>query len=177
MSILAPGAPASKPAADTPRPSRPRRKWRSHSLPAAVALAAPAIRLVVVEGYAWEKPDGSIECGHQVFPVVAIRSAVMHEYRQSADRPERGAAPTHEGMESLGWHYDGSQVEDDALVYSDEFFALVPVSDAFGNCSNASHRMVPAPWPPEADEIRLASVVRVVEEEAVTKFVGGGGPR
>lgn len=105
MSIVAPEAAPEKVSARTPRTSPPHRRWRSHTLPVSVALAAPAVRLVVVEAWA----------------------------------------------------------------------GIVPVSFALGQCSNVAYRVVPAPWPPEVDRERLASVIHVVGEEAETKAVTWGG--
>lgn len=144
-------------------PAKPApRQHYSCDLARSVALAAPAVRFVVVSVSCGE--DGRAES--YTDPVTAVRSTVVDVYRADGREPRR--APSHREMIAEGWRYDGREVRDELLVHTDDL-GLSDLDCAFGGMATLCFRVVPCPWPPGEDEERLAPVVAELSAEARAK--------
>jgi hypothetical protein len=146
------------------------RRFEHHALPVSVALAAPAVRLTVVEVYANPAPDGGWDAPHEFHPALAILATAAHSFARRCD-PSRSfrVAPTPEGMEAHGWVFQShaSSIAFDVVVCDPEF-GLCEASSAF-DAVNVAFRVVACPWPAEEDAERLAPVVEELRAEAIAK--------
>lgn len=143
-----------------------RQKHRSAKLYGAVALCAPAVRLVVVQVWAEVgESDEVVARSHVFHPVVAIRARVEHDYSIYLDPGEdsRRRGRTHRDMESLGWHYEGSHVTESCLVVNEEFDDLGDLEDL--SILNGRSTVVACPWDPREDDERLKSAVEALHAE------------
>ena len=87
----------------------------------AVALTTPAVRMMVVEAWAWTDAQATIQTGHAVHEVAAIRATIDPE-----------------GYEWV-----------DPLFYEPEYGRLISPSQ--NDCTNAVLEVVVTPWPREED--------------------------
>lgn len=141
--------------------SKQQPRYEEFYLTTAVALCAPAMRMVVVAVWATRFPDGTWESDdYEIFPVLAIQAQHRHCYRRPyTGSLARNTAPEHEALVALGWTYDGgsSGLEYDALIWTEDF----GLSDAslVCNAENMYHNIVACPWPAEEDEEQLAPII------------------
>jgi hypothetical protein len=154
--------------------SKPRRRVISHTMPFTLAMATPAVRMVVVHAYANREADGTwYEHDHVVYPVLAIVGYHEHTYnRRSEEDHLFRTAPTHDAMEELGWRYEGGSVlvEFDAVIHDPEY-GLTDAKLALDNCSNGAYEIVPCPWPAAEDSERLAPVIERLRAAARDKVM------
>jgi hypothetical protein len=145
---------------------QPRFDW--WELTTAVALCAPAVRMVVVAVWAERFPDGTWGSDdHEIYPVLAIQARQRHCYRRPyTGSPARNTAPEHDALVTLGWTYDGdtSGLEYDALIWTEDY----GLTDASLVCKaeNMWHDIIPCPWSVEEDEEQLAPIIEGLRNEA-----------
>lgn len=162
-------------ATSEPTKGRPhRRPVVTHALPATLALCAPAVRMLVV--FAWvdhetgdPMPDRDLP-DHRLYPVLALVAKQEWHYSKFADG-DLEAAPDHEPMEALGWHYDGSGdgFIDFDVVINDEDYGICEASLALADSGNGAFRIVTAPWDPAEDDEQLAPVIAELRSMASTR--------
>lgn len=153
-----------------PRPIRQqfaeRSRFQSASTPLAVALQAPAVRCLAVCVAVDEEPDesGQRESWVEIHPVLALVCRIESEWLRSR-RDDPGMASTAQGMERLGWSYQGTHTAYEALVVDPDSRELVEAR--FLECRNQVVRVVAAPWPAAEDEERLEPLIRSMKAEAL----------
>jgi hypothetical protein len=137
---------------------------QEHSLVAGIGLVAPAVRSVVVFAYA-NLEAGEIQVDVEYYPVLAIRSTIVHRYlHRPGPRALRGATPAE--MVDIGWTYNGHTVEDEFLIVGEDW-GVGTTTEILGNTSNGAYEPVACPWPPEEDEVKLVVVIARVQQEAI----------
>jgi hypothetical protein len=148
----------------------PPQRYDRHELPVALALSPLAVRCVVVHAWAELHSDGARDSGHQVYAVLCLLGRQAHGYRRRFDehRPPR-TAPTHDGMEGLGWVYDpiGATTEFDVVIHTEDY-GLCDASFAL-DMENSVHEVVVCPWPEAEDAERLAPIIERLEAAARAK--------
>jgi hypothetical protein len=134
----------------------------------AVSLAAPAVRMVVVETWA-KLSEGHPETDHMMIPVVAVRCVVAHEYSKSHTFPEGPShqSASHRELVKLGWVYGGCSVENEVLVVDGG--AVVPLSDVSRGSTHLVHQVAACPWLAAEDGVRLEDVIASGKLRAVAK--------
>jgi hypothetical protein len=135
-----------------------------------IAIAAPAIRLVLVEGWAHQG-----EVGHSVLPVVAVSSVLVSEYSRARSPGSAPADPSAsvETLEKDGWRLDWTAATHDAIVADPETGELCEARFAFDSV-NSVHRIVAASWDASEDSVHLATTIALVERQAVRKAAENG---
>lgn len=143
-------------------PARQRRpRYQDAELTQAVAMTVPAVRLAYVHGWAHGE-----ESGHQVLPVVGLRTRVDQRwYRSHRDTLDIDPSPA--TMRKAGWYLEGIDPRTEALVICPETGEVAPTSQI--ECTNTAGRLVACSWPPEQDPERLAPIVDQVVAEAREK--------
>lgn len=152
----------------------------SATLPATMSLVTPACRMVAIDVWASERFETTVgpdrlgdwddektdHCFHEVLALVAKQE---HEYIRPAGQGKRfKVAPTHPGMEALGWRYDSTALANiDALICTADYGVWLASQSLDG--VNEAYRLVVAPWHPSEDEVRLADVVTELRAEARDK--------
>jgi hypothetical protein len=146
-----------------------------------VALAAPAVRMVVVSvsvtrhptpfdgGDFLPPPDAD---GYYtwivLYPVLAlVATAERHYTTRRSGAIDPGLPPTHDAAESEGWVFAQHITTFDALVYTEEY-GIIPAAEAF-DAPNEVYRVVLCPWPESEDSDRLAAVLVELTDEAKVK--------
>lgn len=146
-----------------------------------IALAAPAVRMVVVSVSVTRNPspynggdflpppdvDGYYVWS-VVYPVLALVASAERHYatsRRAALDP--GLPPTHDAAESEGWVFAEHITAYDVLVYAEEY-GIIPAAEAFDS-SNEEYRVVLCLWPESEDERRLAGVMAELTDAAKVK--------
>lgn len=143
-------------------------RWHTHHIPRSVSLAAPSVRMVVIEAWANQNADGSWTCSHHLHPILALAAETRDEYSHPAKpsgTPRK--SPDHAELERFGWGYEHTQTSFDAVVL-DVDYGLVEASQAFDGL-NVAYETVLAPWPVSEDRERLAEVIARLEQEAQAK--------
>jgi hypothetical protein len=142
-------------------------KYRHHEFPISIAMATPAVRMVAVEVFAQKKDDGGWEddCV-RIFPVLALVAKQFNKYIRENDSAhnERGTHPTHEGMESRGWHFMGADTQYDVVIMTSDFF-ITQADGSIGSSENTIHEVVCCPWPPEEDTEQLRPLIERLTTE------------
>lgn len=136
-----------------------------------VALAAPAVRMVVVSvsvtrhptpfdgGDFLPPPDAD---GYYtwivLYPVLTlVATAERHYTKRRTGAIHPGLPPTHDSAENEGWVFAQHITTYDVLVHTEEY-GIIPASEAFDS-PNEVYRVVLCPWPESEDAARLAEVV------------------
>jgi hypothetical protein len=137
-------------------------KWDRHTLPATLSICPPGVRMVAVQVWADRKDDGTWDDDDtEIYPVLALVAKEGHNYQRRYDEHNRPpkAGPNHEKMESLGWRYDDTTLDFDVIIDHHQDYGICEASFALGECGNAEHKIVSAPWPPDEDKTRLADLI------------------
>ena len=121
--------------------------WRGSNRVSAVAMSAPAVRMVCIRAWAWEE-DGEIKSESEVLPVLAIQSRVVDFYTKQSQAVFPEEALSDKGMRDLGWIYRGREVTQHALVLDVEY-GLVVADDETLACDNTAYGLKICPWPVE----------------------------
>ena len=142
------------------------RQFDSLALTLAVALMAPAVRIVVVNAWCFERADGPNETGHELLPVLGLSARVAASFSRAHVPNDWRRPPTIASAVRDGWCHDGTDATFDAIVIDPESGRIGP-ADEMLSAENEAHAVAACPWPPEEDEVRLAGVIARVEREAV----------
>jgi hypothetical protein len=151
-------------------------KFESHTLPTALAMTTPAVRMVVVEMWGqrperFEETEGPDAMGnwpdeprHRFIPVLALVGRHVDDYsRRATGSGPPLTAPTWRGMHEKGWVYEGFELKFDALIL-EENYGLILASDAYASTANVVYDLAVCPWPADEDEDRLAPIVAELRE-------------
>lgn len=155
----------------------PPRRYDKHLIPAGIALAAPAVRMVVVQAWAHRDPDGRWDDGHEIYPVLAIVGTQAHGYSRpkGSGRPERRSGSPRT-MERLGWSYDEWEARPTfAVVVRHPEDGELSLAE-YLECSNTAQEVVVCDWPRRQDGPKLAPAVARVKAEARRKAEAQGRP-
>jgi hypothetical protein len=141
-------------------------KYDNAEIPTAVALAAPAVRMVVV--VAWHNDeDGESTTTVEINPVLAIQSKIVTSVAR-AHRPGDYHTPsTLEEADRNGYHLMSTDLITGVIVHSDDH-DLCEADDAY-NCMNMAWQTAVCPWDPSEDDARLSELIEYVKGEAVAK--------
>jgi hypothetical protein len=119
------------------------------------SICASAVRMLTVQ-VAVEDAGKST---HQIFPVVALRCTVVRIYFKSYYTDPPSDAGTEAQLINNGWTLDGEDLENVALVVSDDpIHGLVAVDRDF-DCTNTATELVCCTWSPSEDTERLKPVI------------------
>jgi hypothetical protein len=130
----------------------------------ALAMTAPATRMVVVRAYA---QDG--EAWHEIVPVLAVVGKDVTGYAKEApvgEYPDVGA--NHREMLRLGWRFDYRFAPEYSVLIHDREFGIHELTEDFTAC-NESYAIRVCPWPADEDEQRLAETIEEVRRFALEK--------
>jgi hypothetical protein len=136
-----------------------------------VALCPPAVRMVVVQAWAYrdhEREGKSWEVRHIFMPVAAIAAVLRHNYSAPRAQQPRDLAPNHTGMTRLGWSYEGANLRYDCLIQDEEAGGLMGVEE-LNDAANVVAYPYPCPWPADEDERRLQDAVAHAKGRALDK--------
>jgi hypothetical protein len=141
-----------------------KREWSRGSLVLRSALFTPAVRIVVVEAWAWEGKETLGErvagCNYRILPVVAVARDYVANYRHASPEAYLDAA-THEHAAERGWVFTGTHDDYEPVVFasydggSPECFPL-----SLCDSSNGVLRQTLCPWPHAEDGLLLKPAVR-----------------
>lgn len=142
----------------------------------ALSVACPAVRMVVVTVSVSDSPipgddflpppdDDGFYVWVNTYPALALVATAERHY----SRPRRGPVPpalppTHRQAEEAGWIFGQHLTYYDVLVQTEEY-GICPALEAF-DAANEVHRVVLCLWPESEDEIRLASTIAELTDEA-----------
>jgi hypothetical protein len=148
--------------------AKPLPKYHDCRVPLSVSITTPAVRLVVVECWAHREPGSEEwELGHSVHQVIALQAELTARFsRPHTGRPR--LPPSVAAAELEGWGFDDASAAYDVLIYSEEFGAIRPAGMVL-DAVNVAHEVVPAPWPVDQDEERLAATVAELKAAAIEK--------
>lgn len=141
-------------------------KWTDTKRPIAVSLCTPAVRMLVLEAWAWRE-NGEWKTAHQIHPVVALRASISRTYTRSYTGRAPADVGTEKELAEAGWCLDTQEEETAALIVQDG--ELVGIQCAGSPWQDGIMRTICAPWPPAADEERLAEELADLEEMAMER--------
>jgi hypothetical protein len=146
-----------------------------------IALAAPAVRMVVVSVSVTRDPapysggdflplpdaDGYYVWS-VVYPVLALVATAERHYATSSRAAlDPGLPPTHDAAESEGWVFAEHITAFDVLIHTEEY-GIIPAAELFV-ASNEEYRVVLCLWPESEDDRRLAGVMAELADAAKVK--------
>lgn len=146
------------------------RKWEYAYLVTSSTLSVPAIRMVIVEAFAWkEKPEEPLQSDAGFYPVIALESRLIHRYSKrfvgNGMPPPHGA--DHAEMLEFGWHYEGQSLDVGAVYVPEAEAAIFSTLDEFTFADNCRWRVMVCQWDTSEDEQRLSKTMDELKAEAV----------
>jgi hypothetical protein len=139
-----------------------------------VAIAAPAVPLVIVHAWANQDSTGEWETGSEIFPVLAIQACVASEFSRSRLFDDlRRPATVKEALAS-GWSHDWIGVAHDLLIHSAEWGGIVTASQGLDGVNTAWRSFVAPDWAPDTvdDYHTFSAEAAQLEAEALAKAKG-----
>ena len=149
--------------------THPKKRWETRSLIANTTLSAPAIRMMIVEAFAWSEHD-ELKCESVLYPVIALESRITHRYSRRRIGDERTPPGfDHAEMHELGWIYEGQEMEVGAVFYEAEEYGLASTLDQFVFGAQTAWQIVVCAWDATEDAEKLAPTIAKLQHEAIDK--------
>lgn len=130
-----------------------------------VSLAAPAVRLVVVEAYCEHRNDEYVT-GHFIYPVVSIRTIVRDVWHKlvPCDSPDYTEYSSGKRSEEKGYTFLEQEMINEVLFVDGDGLSSYCNKD-FN--LNSLAELVTCPWPQECDQERLRTCIDQLEKKSI----------
>jgi hypothetical protein len=133
-----------------------------------VSLCQPAVRMVVVEGYACDD-DGELTVGHEIMPVVAIKSELISVYENESHHHPGSVDPAR--LADEGWEFKRRHTRIYPLVITENQYLIgldelrADYDCEFSDTSRCCE-LIACGWDQCRDDAELEPVISRVKEKA-----------
>lgn len=140
----------------------PASSWKFAHIVRNRALCPPAMRMLVLSGWATEEEEGC-----SLLPVLAIEICTMESYRTMKDEPP-STNMDNRTLEGHGYHYAETMEVSAPVVFHEG--QIIPLLHPTGEFDFGCYETVLCDWPKEQDETKLADTIGKLTADARKAF-------